>query len=154
MNTDDAAIETVLRERFWYDARIGEAFDGSYIDLAQGQETIAEFGLADMAAKLFPPFERLRFLLGDGIGSSRRPVGFVSDVGLDERQAQSVVERARPWREEYGVEARVFAVDGKSFVAVMVGDYPSLLKIGAEAIQARFGDELRWFKSRLSETAS
>jgi hypothetical protein len=49
INASDAAIETVPRDKFWYDPNIGEPFDFNRVDMATGDKTLLQLGLADAA---------------------------------------------------------------------------------------------------------
>ena len=51
INASDAAIETVPRDRFWYNPSIGDLFDLDHVNMAAGGETSLQLGLADTATK-------------------------------------------------------------------------------------------------------
>ena len=53
INASDAAIETVPRDRFWYNPSIGDLFDFDHVNMAAGGEAPLQLGLADAATK--PP---------------------------------------------------------------------------------------------------
>ena len=120
------------------DTSFAGSFDGSYLDLAHGSETIIQLGLAHAAAALLPTLKQRRFLLAE-VGQ----FGFIFEADDDDVTylVRSIRDGDQPWLSIYGLGARLITVNGRLFVAVVISDYARLLRAGARAAYALFAAE-------------